>query len=74
MKSTETGDVQVRGGPCVGQGVFGILGWRRGTPRWTDDPVWRQGVHVWMGRRGRRGLPPWTDIGRQEEGAGRVQK
>ena len=48
-----------------GDGVFlGILGRRRVTPRWSDDPVWRQDVRRRLGRR---------CIGWQEVMLGQVQ-
>ena len=58
--------------PC--RTCFFVLRLRKGTPRWADDPVWKQGGSPWLGSRGRSGLPPQTDIRRQEYGAGRVQK
>ena len=47
--------------------VFGMLGRRRGTPRWADDPVVAVAEVGKIRMRGRRG------IGRQEERAGQVQ-
>ena len=70
----ETGDSQVSGGPRAGRGVFIMLVNRQEMFRWADDPVRQQGRRQCMGRHGRSGLPPQTDIGRQEEGLGRVQK
>ena len=70
MNLTETGNAQMSGGTHAGQGVFGMLRVRQGIPGWADDTVWRQVKHQWKGRHNRSGMPPWTDIGRQEEGAG----
>ena len=39
MKSTETGNAQVRGGTRVGRSVFGMMGRIQGSPGWTDDPM-----------------------------------
>ena len=72
MKLTENGDAQVRGGYRTVIFVFVIMKQRQGMSRWLYDPVRQQGRHIWMGRRGRNGLPPWTDIGLQEERAMRV--
>ena len=49
MKLKEVDNAQVSGGPRVGQGVFGILGRRWGTPGWANDPVRRQGGRQCMG-------------------------
>ena len=70
----ETGNAQVSGGTHAGQGVFCMLGWRWGIPGWEDDLVRQQGECLWMERQGRSGMTPRTEIGRQEEGAGRAQK
>ena len=35
-----------------------ILGRRKVTPRWADDPVWRKDGCWWRGFWGRRGMPP----------------
>ena len=40
------------------RGVLGMLGQRRVTPGWADDPVRRQGGSRLTRRRGRSGLPP----------------
>ena len=39
VKLMETGDNQVSEVPREGQGFFGMLGRRRGTPSWADDTV-----------------------------------
>ena len=72
VKLTEVGDARVSRGPRAGRGVFGIMGQRRGTPGWEDDPVRRQGRRLWVGRQGRSWFPPRKDIGQKEEEVGRV--
>ena len=50
-----------------GDGFFGMMRWRRGTPRWADDPL------VVVTEAGKRRLQRRRGIRYKEERAGRVK-
>ena len=68
----ETGNTQVSRGLRAGQAIFSILRQRQGKPGWADDTVRKLGGRQWLEKQDRSGLPPLTDIGRQDGWAGRV--
>ena len=66
---SETGKDQVsRGTIGERQRGFVMLGWRRGTPRWADDPVWRR--DRWCRQTGKEANYP-LEGSMMTEGAGR---
>ena len=51
-----------------------MLGWRRVTTGWVDDPVQRQGGRRWIERRGSSWLPPPERLRTAGGGGGEVSE